>query len=81
MLNEREKIIYITAMAKKMIEYDILHGEDEQLSINTGRFFMKVIMRELGLHPKRELIDEMLKFEYELQVITGILNKECRLSE
>lgn len=79
-LNEREKIIYITSHVKAMIDDKILEdGMDQDTAVAAGKKIMAEMFNELGLRPQKGMFAEILKFERELNVISGILNKEDEL--
>lgn len=55
------------------------NGDDFEHSIRTAKATLGILFREFGLRPKDEMLCEVINFESEINVISGILNKEYNM--
>lgn len=80
MLNEREKLIFLTATVRRMAEDNLLFGNTTLQEAETAsKTTLGLLTKELGIRPSEETFKDILKFEEEVEVISGILNKEMKL--
>ena len=77
-LNEREKIIALTSRVRAMVETNIgITGTSDKMAVvAAGEQLMNEMFTELGLNPQTVILEDIAKFEDELDVISAILNKE-----
>lgn len=82
MLNEREKLVFLTATVRRMAEDNILYGKSTITEAESAaKTTLGLLTKELGIRPSQETFQDILRFEEEIEVISEILNKEIRLKE
>lgn len=80
MLNEREKLVFLTATVRRMAEDNLLYGNTTLQEAETAaKTTLGLLTKELGIRPSEETFKDILKFEEEIEVISSILNKEMKL--